>query len=299
AAVCTHVQWVYWRSPRSTKRRSASAFGNTQRKNINNLHQELFFRKGSMITDASVENYYITKIREQFPDFKIPPRAPTLTLYDALDALSLYRFKDLLEKTGMIDLLKQPSFLMLIAPIDAAFDVIDPLVRQELEGEYASARLNTLARTHIVPATTLFRESGESIEPNCDMNGALLNVQVTAIKDFVGSVIPPRYFINAVQGVRPFEPSPIGSLRVANGNIILVPKVLIGKTLLEQKYRDMYRRFFQTGEESTKYTSWEALKNVGLTQFCNLIERAGFIELLNSPAENQQKLRVLAPIDEA
>src|SRR5581483_188018 len=136
------------------------------------------------------------------------------------------------------------------------------------------------------------------IQPNIDMNGERVDLDVTIALNPKFYSTNPLYFVNAIHGVRPLEPSPMGSVQASNGRIILVRRALVSKIFVQQKYADVWPQFFKNGEESKKYTTWEALNAVGLTKFCKLVERAGMVDLLQAPAEKANKLNVWAPIDE-
>src|SRR5581483_6932686 len=133
-----------------------------------------------MTTGYVADDSHITKIKKTLQNIE-PLARRQATLYDLLDVLSLHKFKEFLAEAGLLELLKQPSPLTLIAPINEAFDALNPLVLRELQGEKRLQRIQTLARAHIITGPSLFRESVNAfaIEPNYDMNGNAFDLDVT------------------------------------------------------------------------------------------------------------------------
>jgi len=267
----------------------------------------------SLLTDAQP----MAGIKEKYDGIIQKQSATSLTLYDLLERLPLDKFRDMLGEAGVLDLLKQAGKITLLAPVNAAFESIDPLLAGELQGENRLRRIQTLARSHIIAGRTLFRRSDgyaapnpspiphESVlEGNSDFNGdeIQLNVDVTYQfgREFLGrSHKEYRYLVHMINGVAPLEPFPQGSLRASNGTIILVPALIVGKTFLEQKYDSINERAFPGGD-GRGATLWENLQKLKLTTFCNAIRQAGLEKLLDSPPPGRpEDLQAFVPVDEA
>jgi len=267
-----------------------------------------------MISDNAVAASPITGIKERFKTFMETRNPFEVTLYDLIEPLGLHKFKELLSETGLLDFLKHPSKITVIAPIDEAFDSMTPWVEAQLNGKEKVIRRQTLARGHIITYSSLFHnpllETTDStafhqgafrpdFEANYDLNGNFPEIVALGTTRSVGTLRIDNYredvLVHSINGVHPLEPSAKGSVKTSNGNIIFVPKLLIGKAFLEQKYREIGKNI-STGD----LTTWETLQAFGFTKFCKLVEIAGLVELLDKPVENKaDKLKVLAPIDEA
>src|SRR5581483_5339724 len=80
------------------------------------------------------------------------------SLFDLVHLPSLTKFKELLAEAGLLEFLKHPAALTLIAPVNEAFENMNPSMRSELEGPNRAERIQTLARTHILTAPGLLRK---------------------------------------------------------------------------------------------------------------------------------------------
>src|SRR5581483_9664607 len=128
----------------------------------------------------------ISSLTEKFPQVtervSVPgttaPWAGGRTLYDLLGMLSLHSFQEYLQEAGLLELLKHPSEITVIAPIDEAFNAIPSLISFD---DGSAQALQTLMRTHIVLNPSLFREpiGNSAVEGNYDMNGNQLALDVT------------------------------------------------------------------------------------------------------------------------
>src|SRR5581483_9529856 len=231
-----------------------------------------------MVTTTKMDSVLIQG-KEKLQQAKDSGKSP-ITLYDALEIFSLSKFKDFLTESGWIDMLKQRSNITVIAPVNEAFGRIDPLVAAELASAKRMERMQTLARSHIIPASKLVGKpvSELGFEPTLDLNGDIVNLYMEVRRNAgeTGNADPKQCILHAINKVMPLEPSPInGSVHVSNGRLILVSDVIVGKSFLEQKYADIRRKFFNDGGETKKYTLWENFTTFGLTQFCKLAEDTG------------------------
>src|SRR5581483_7412878 len=227
-----------------------------------------------------------------------------ITLYEALEIFSLGKFKDLLTESGWIDMLKQRSNITVIAPINEAFGRINPLVAAELSSAKGLERAQTLARAHIIPKAKLVGTpvSELGFESTYDLNGDVVDLRLEVRRDAgsTGNANSKTCILHSINNTRPLEPwPPDGSVRLSNGRLILVSDVMVSKSFLEQKYFDVYRKFFDGGEDSKKFTLWECFTKLGLTRFCKAVEDAGLVELLQQPHDKATKPFVVAPVDEA
>jgi|GEM_PF-2791870 len=271
-----------------------------------------------MISSTETAQTSIDEIKERFQHLTASRPAKQLTLYDLLEPLSLNTFKKLLTDAGLVDLLKQRSKITVIAPIDEAFETMSPHVRVELDGERGLERLQTLARGHIITYSSLFKNplfdcidiarlqespNTPEYEPLFDMNGSVLDIDAQGTVERDRPLFKDggyrRVFVHQINGVRPMEALPSGFIKVSNGSIIFVPKLVVSKAFLDQKYQDRIQMWWET-DPDRQQTTWEVLNVLGLKKFSKLIERAGLIDKLNiAPTNKADKIAVFAPIDEA
>jgi len=232
-----------------------------------------------------------------------------VTLYDALEIFSLHRFKELLTEAGFVDLLKQRSPITVIAPIDEAFHRIHPLMESELRSSHRSERIQTLARAHLVPFRSLLDAGAmeAAVEPRYDMNGDKIELvlepcHIAGLPNRIlpgGAHRPPVEIVHAINGVRPLEPFP-GGTRFSNGRLIVVSDVIFSNAFFLQKYLDLYRRLLPSPDKDyAPATLWECFKALGLTRFCQIVEDAGFTDLLKGDHDPAAKPWIVAPVDEA
>jgi len=237
----------------------------------------------------------------------------TVTLYDALDIFSLKKFKDMLTETSLVDLLKHRSPLIIIAPVDEAFERLDPLVAAELNSTKRSERLATLARSHIVPAPRLLGTPSDKVTLTgliYDLNSDVLRLDGefhyrAGLANLLYLNQFPNYTLHSINGVRPLSGlasltrSSIEGFRVPNGSLFLVNDIIIGHQFLDQKYDDLGRQKLGTEIELGKRTIWECFTMLGLTRFCEILEELGMAEFLKQPHDKASQPFVVAPVDEA
>src|SRR5581483_10826278 len=229
-----------------------------------------------------------------------PGNGEPATMYELLEMFSLNKFRDLLAETGYSELLKDRSVLTVFAPVDEAFDRIDPRVKAELTGRNALERKRALIRSHLVTRSHFFgRVISEGLfEATYDMNGEDIKF------DFDFRRLPEGNFgtLHSINGVKPLDPDHYGTAYVSpfpSSTLFIVSDLIIGRFFLEQKYFDVLRE--AGGPETfSKCSTWEVLKRAKLTRFCQALEATGVSELLKKPvAEKKDRLNVFAPVDEA
>jgi len=251
-----------------------------------------------MGSGLSIDDPRVAKLKEEYTSIIGEASSQSITLSDVLEMPYVRKFKEMLDEAGLLKSLKEPGKRMLIAPINDAFDDLDPVLSDALNRNRSRA-ITTIAQSHIITAPALVQAKEWSIETVHDMNGDEVDLKIGIVFHDRDERVRFFYVLHGINSVTPLEPRKNGSLKTSNGNIFFVPEIIVGKTILEAKYLTNCKAVLDDINHTPNHSLWELLDIFKLTKFAGAVERTGMQDLLIAPAEDARRLSVYAPIDEA